>query len=211
MGMVFRSVVVRCGGDVTITYSQDPGTLFPVGTTEVTATAKDEAGNISSCTFTVTVNDTEAPVLTSCPLDIVVDNETGSCSAVVNFMVEATDNCTAAGDIVYTYSHQPGTAFPVGTTQVTVTARDAANNISEACVFNVTVKDVEAPVITCPGDIVVNNDPGQCGALVPLSATATDNCGVPTITYSPALTVFPVGVTTVTATAKDEAGNESTC
>ena len=42
------------------------GSLFSVGTTPVTVTATDDAGNTSSCTFNVTVNDTEAPIA-NCP------------------------------------------------------------------------------------------------------------------------------------------------
>ena len=46
----------------TITYSPDSGTSFPVGTTTVTATATNSQGS-DSCTFTVTVNDTEFPAV----------------------------------------------------------------------------------------------------------------------------------------------------
>ncbi|MFO7722250.1 MAG: T9SS type A sorting domain-containing protein, partial [Bacteroidales bacterium] len=38
--------------------------------------------------------------------------------------------------------------------------------------------DEEAPVITCPEDITVNNDPGQCGAKVYYHVTSTDGCVV---------------------------------
>lgn len=34
------------------------------------------------------------------------------------------------------------------------------------------------PVISCPGDITVNNDPGMCGARVYYNVTSTDNCAV---------------------------------
>ena len=40
------------------------GSVFPVGTTVVTATATDAAGNSQSCTFNVTVNDATPPVIT---------------------------------------------------------------------------------------------------------------------------------------------------
>jgi len=40
-----------------IGYSQNSGTLFPVGDTVVIATATDTSGNIETCTFTVTVTD----------------------------------------------------------------------------------------------------------------------------------------------------------
>jgi uncharacterized repeat protein (TIGR01451 family) len=45
----------NCPGSIGITYSQDSGTVFPVGPTTVTATATDAHGNTSTCTFTVTV------------------------------------------------------------------------------------------------------------------------------------------------------------
>lgn len=51
-----------------ITYSQAPGSLFPVGSTIVTATATNALGN-SVCTFTVTVVDIVAPII-SCPANI---------------------------------------------------------------------------------------------------------------------------------------------
>jgi uncharacterized repeat protein (TIGR01451 family) len=38
-----------------VTYSRASGTLFPVGTTSVTVTATDAAGNGSTCNFNVTV------------------------------------------------------------------------------------------------------------------------------------------------------------
>ncbi len=45
------------------------GSFFPVGTTTVTSTATDGAGNTATCSFTVRVNDTQAPVIT-CPANI---------------------------------------------------------------------------------------------------------------------------------------------
>jgi hypothetical protein len=42
-------------GVTSITYSQNSGTLFPVGTTTVTITARDAANNAGTGTFTVTV------------------------------------------------------------------------------------------------------------------------------------------------------------
>lgn len=53
--------------DFLITYKADskvifPGHIFPVGTTTVNATAIN-GGGVSTCSFTVTVNDTEAPVI----------------------------------------------------------------------------------------------------------------------------------------------------
>jgi hypothetical protein len=48
-----------------VSYSQAPGSVFALGTTTVTVTAKDTAGNATVKSFTVTVRDTTAPVITS--------------------------------------------------------------------------------------------------------------------------------------------------
>jgi len=63
---------------------------------------------------------------------------------------------------------------------------------------------------SCPADIVKNNDPGQCGAVVNFDATA--DTGV-TVVYSRSSgTLFPVGTTNVKATAYDANWNPlSTC
>ena len=45
----------NCPGEVTIDANPPSGGFFPNGTTEVTATATDAAGNIAQCTFFVTI------------------------------------------------------------------------------------------------------------------------------------------------------------
>lgn len=52
-------------GIASVDYSTDSGSTFPLGTTTVTVTANDQAGLSTSGSFTVTVVDTTAPVLTS--------------------------------------------------------------------------------------------------------------------------------------------------
>ncbi|MCK4342298.1 MAG: HYR domain-containing protein [Phycisphaerae bacterium] len=183
---------------------------FPVGMTTVLVTATDPAGLTDTCTFTVTINDTEAPVISGCPSDITVNNDPNLCSAVVTWTPPtAWDNCDGA--LTPTGTHNPGDVFPVGVTTVTYTVSDAAGNPAIPCVFTVTVIDAEAPVISgCPSDITVNNDPGLCSAVVTWTPpTAWDNCDgalTPTGTHNPG-DVFPVGVTTVTYTVSDSAGN----
>ena len=68
------------------------GSTFPKGVTPVSSTIYDSLGGSKNYNFTVTVNDTEAPVVT-CPAALVVANGAGLCGAVVNFTPSATDNC----------------------------------------------------------------------------------------------------------------------
>ncbi|MEE8403886.1 MAG: HYR domain-containing protein [candidate division Zixibacteria bacterium] len=190
-----------------ISSSPPSGSVFLVGTTTVTCIATDDAGNADTCTFDITVNDTEAPVAT-CPADITVGNDPGQCSAIVTYSASITDNCAGAS---ISCSPASGSVFPVGTTTVTCIAIDAAGN-ADTCTFDITVNDTEAPVATCPADITVGNDPGQCSTVVTFSGSVTDNCAGASIACSPPSgSAFPVGTTTVTCIAIDAAGNADTC
>ncbi|MDW8231134.1 MAG: HYR domain-containing protein, partial [Saprospiraceae bacterium] len=93
---------------------------FPVGSTTVLATVTDIHGNTKTCSFTVVVEDSEAPTVT-CPTP---DNPyTGECYAELTFEVEdASDNCDIASttffvedeEIEFPYN------FPGGITTVVV-------------------------------------------------------------------------------------------
>ncbi|MEM9479358.1 MAG: HYR domain-containing protein [Verrucomicrobiota bacterium] len=208
----FATAVDNCTANLTITFQDlttpSTGSNFTITRTW---TATDASGNSASCDQMITVQDTMPPVVT-CPADIVVDNDPGQCGAVVSFMASATDTCDPAP--MTSAVPASGTFFPVGTTQVTVTATDANGNQSQ-CTFDVTVNDNEDPVVTCPSDITTNIDPGQFGAVVTFSpAGAMDNCPGVNISQTGGLTsgsFFPVGTSSVTYTATDAAGNQSSC
>jgi hypothetical protein len=192
---------------VQVSYSHSSGSHFNVGTTSVVATAIDESGNESECTFTITVSDDQAPVIT-CPENISVSTAAGECSKEVNYSASISDNCEGVSS---SYSPSSGGTFSVGTTTVSATASDANGNESE-CSFNVTVIDDESPVITCPSNISVSANLGECNKSVSFSASAIDNCDGATIEYSQASgSSFNVGTATVTATATDASGNVSEC
>ena len=152
------------------------------------------------------------PVIT-CPADTSVNAAPGLCSDTLDFTsTVVADTPTAVvhyriGNTAITLPY----GFPGGTTTVVATALNAAGY--DTCTFNVTVNDIEPPVVTCPSDVVQSNDPGECGAIVTFpDAIATDNCPGVTVTYSDTSgSFFPVGTTTVTVTATDGAGNTATC
>jgi gliding motility-associated-like protein len=200
-----------CDGPVTPVQTAGPasGSAFPKGVTTVTYKATDSKGQMTTCSFTVTVNDTENPVAT-CPASFSVNNDAGVCSATVTYTATVTDNCPGA---TISPNILSGSTFPIGPSTVTYTATDASGNTA-ACSFVVTVVDNEDPVINnCPSNITQNNTPGQCSANVTWTApTATDNCTNPlTPTGNMPPGNFPVGTATVTYTATDAAGNTATC
>src|SRR5207237_667976 len=100
-----------------------------------------------------------------------------------------------------------------GVTTVTWTATDLHGNIKTAT-QTVTVIDNQNPTITCPANVTVNTDQGQCSASsanVNLGTPVTaDNCAVVSVTNNHPAT-YPIGVTVVTWTVTDPAGHTATC
>lgn len=190
---------------------------YPKGTTTIHWTATDSAGNSSSCDQTVTVNDNENPVIT-CPANITRSTDPGACSASINpGTATATDNCGSASVSGARSDAQPLSApYPKGTTTIHWTATDGSGNTA-SCDQTITVNDTEAPAISCPANITTGTEPGTCSAHVATgTATATDNCGSTTVTGTrsdgrPLTDTYPKGTTTITWTATDSSGNQSSC
>lgn len=204
------SATDACTPSPTITQSPAAGTTI-TGPTTVTITAVDGSGNQSTCTFLVTPLDNTPPTLT-CPGNQNV-NMGAACSAILpNYtsMATAVDACTASP--TKTQSPAAGTVITVPTL-VTITAVDGAGN-STSCSFTVTPVDATAPSLTCPGNQSVSSN-ASCQAVLGnyvSMASATDACTPsPTITQSPASGTTITGPTTVTLTATDAAGNQSSC
>ncbi len=197
-------VVAEGCGSVMLT--NDAPTQFPVGNTVVTWRATDTAG-VTLCPQTVTVIESVLPTIT-CPSNITVNANPGQCFASpVNLgLPQTADNCSVAG-----VANNAPAQFPVGDTLVTWTAKDAAGN-SNACSQIVTVVDDQPPSIICPGDATLPADTGQCFASASnlTAAATTDNCAVSSLTNN-APPQLPLGLTPVTWTATDAAGNRNSC
>src|SRR5690606_41167704 len=166
------------GGTVTVGYTD--GTPVTGQCPEAysfvrTWTATDNCGATATCTQTITVVDTQAPMI-SCPADVTVactadTSPTGQGSAT------ATDNCDTAPTVTYS-DVTTGTSCPqTYSIARTWTATDNCNN-STSCVQMIQVNNTP-PAITCPADATIecntSLDPAVNTALG--TATATDNCG----------------------------------
>jgi hypothetical protein len=179
--------------------------VFALGVTTVAVTATDGAGNHSSRTFTVTVSDTTAPVLTV-SADVTAEATSAAGAPVSYAGASATD---AVGPVTIAYSHGSGAVFALGVTTVAVTATDGAGNHSSRT-FTVTVSDTTAPAMTLPGSLTAEATSAAGANVSYAPATASDAVGPVTITYStPSGSTFALGVTVVTVTARDQAGNRA--
>jgi len=135
-----------------------------------------------------------------------------NCSAALpNYTgLAGTSNC---GVQSVTQSPAVGTVVSsTGNMTVTLTVTDVANNVQQ-CTFTVTKVDNTPPTAACVNSTVNFN--GQ--QIITLNTnnlvTATDNCGVQSISLSPnSISVMQVGqVVPVTVTVTDINGNMATC
>ena len=193
----------------TVPVTCDPAsdTLFKLGTTTVTCTAKDSTGNVSSGTFKVTVQDTKPPTL-KIPTDMTVEGNTKG-GATVTFDVSATD--AVDGTVPVTCTPKSGDFFKIGpATTVTCTAKDKVGNTATGT-FAVTVQDTKPPVLQLPADIYLETTaPGGAVATYSVSATDVVDGPVPATCAPASGTTFKPGTSTVTCTATDAAGNVAT-
>ncbi|XP_041454283.1 mucin-3A-like isoform X39 [Lytechinus variegatus] len=195
-----------------------PGDNFDLGSTVVSYTFTDAAGNFDVCTFTVTIGaepDVSPPAITNCPGDLTIEVGPGTVSSVATWIEpSATDN---VGVITTINNFNPGDIFNVGTTRVTYSFGDAAGNPA-SCSFDVTVivgEDQDAPIIqNCPGNIAIFVGVGITETAVTwIEPSAVDNSiGAIAVenNYAPG-DDFPLGATLVSYTFTDLAGNFATC
>jgi YVTN family beta-propeller protein len=115
------------------------GSVFPIGTTTVACTATDGAGNTATASFTVSVVDTTPPVISNTPANMTV-GATSSAGALASYTLP-TANDAVSGIVPVICAPLSGSVFPIGTTTVACTAKDAAGNTATAS-FTVTVNPI---------------------------------------------------------------------
>jgi hypothetical protein len=189
---------------VNVVCSPSSASSFPVGTTTVSCSATDAAGNTGHASFDVIVKDTTAPCIN---IPSSVSKEAASASgAAVTFTASAKD--LVDGAVATSCSPASGSTFAVGTTSVSCTATDAAANKATRS-FDVHVVDTTAPVVHVPAAMTAEAT-SNSGAAVTFVATATDAVsGSVSVACAPASgSTFPIGGTTVKCIAMDAAGNK---
>jgi len=195
-------------GPVAVSCTPASGSTFPLGSTVVTCTSHDAAGNNATpSTFNVIVTlppDVNAPVIA--PHDDIVVGGDLSGIAVTYQSPAATDNV----DQTVTVSCSPasGTLFAFGTTTTTCNAHDTAGNNAIPTTFNVLVVDQVAPVIAPHENIsVVGTSLGVAVSYTNPAATDNVDASVEVSCTPTSGSTFTAGTTTVLCNAQDTAGN----
>ncbi|QQX75632.1 MULTISPECIES: M36 family metallopeptidase [Aequorivita] len=206
-GMIVISYINT--GTVTQTAGLASGDIFPVGTTTNTFEYDDGVNPVQTCSFDVTINDTEAPAAVCQNITVQLDASGNASIIPADVDGGSTDNCGIASLSV---SPSTFTCANVGANNVTFTVTDVNGN-SNTCTAVVTVEDNVAPAAVCQ-NITVQLDASGNASITPadVDGGSTDNCGIASLSVSPStFTCANVGANNVTFTVTDVNGNSSTC
>lgn len=189
----------NCGISSFTSNFSPPPQVFPVGGPyTVVYTAIDVNGNTSTCSFTVTVNDTEIPEFTSQITSLIV-SPSPNCEQFVDLSgTAAADNCgldntNFTNGLSYSITTNsggpppaasgnngnPSGVYPVGDYDITFTAHDIHGNTSSYTI-NLVVEDQQDPVSRCFFNVTVSLD--EMGMYwvkgMDIDSASTDNCGI---------------------------------
>jgi hypothetical protein len=140
------------GRKTTCVAGSGPDNIF-----QILGTSGAVGGGGPTCTFTVTVNDTQAPTIT-CPANVTVATSQAVCPnptcQTVNYPPPTvSDNCPG---VTFACVPPAGSCFATGTTTVTCTATDTSGNTA-SCSFTVTTFDVVLQDDSNPSIVLVWN------------------------------------------------------
>ncbi|PWL24150.1 MAG: hypothetical protein DCO96_15280, partial [Fluviicola sp. XM-24bin1] len=198
----------NCGTPV-LTASQAAFTCADVGANTVTLTVTDASGNSSTCTSTVTVADSTAPVAACQDLTVYLDGTGNATITTGDVDNGSSDNCGVAS---LALSQSTFNCSNVGANSVTLTVTDVNGNIG-TCTSTVTVVDSTAPTAVCQNITVYLDGTGNASITAnDVDGGSTDNCGTPSLGVNTStFTCADIGANNVTLTAIDASGNIATC
>jgi gliding motility-associated-like protein len=182
----------------------------------------DDCGNSIDVSHIISVQDNINPVFDATPGDLTAICDISEHPAYEDFASfaaaggSATDNCGIdSSSFILAEEHTDGQGYPVTVTR-TYRIDDLCGN---TVTYNqdITLSDIEDPVIECISEITQSSDPGSCISWVTVPAPVThDNCGISSIINdfnggADASGTYPAGTTQVTWTVTDLNGHTAFC
>lgn len=173
-----------CDPNPTVAYSHQPGSIFNQGTTQVTATATDNASQSSSCTFNVNVNE---PPGGCCPASLQLSATTtpvtcpGGNDGAINLHIGA-----GQPPFSFSWSHGYSGEDPTGLSEqsYSVVVMDA-NGCTDQASFSISQVDNIPPTALCQPQTVILDPSTGTGSVTPgqIDNGSSDNCGIANLSF----------------------------
>ena len=215
-GSIDFPTVVECSGTATTTYVDVESGELCAGTSQIsrTWTSTDASGNTSTCTQIITIVPT---TLADIAADLPTDIELECGEAIPALLTDiGCDNIGITLENEVTIDICEG-SYKLLRNYILV---DWCDNSTLEHLQIIKVLDTQAPTVNAIADLTISTNSNNCFGAVQLpTATATDECSSATVTVTSSsagtlngnlLTDLAVGTHTVTYTATDACGNEST-
>jgi hypothetical protein len=204
-----------CIGDISSNVVVDNSAVNTnvLGSYTVTYNVTDNSGNVAIA-ITRTVN-----VVDSTPPDIFLIGDNPqiieACDAYNELGATAIDPCfgTDFTSSIAIDASMVNTSIP-GIYSVTYNVVDSFGNIAIEVIRDIEVINTITPTISCPGDIIADNDVDDCFALINFTTpVGTANCPLTLVQTAglPSGSNFPIGTTTNTFEVTDPFGQTAIC
>ncbi|SDE79765.1 Por secretion system C-terminal sorting domain-containing protein [Pricia antarctica] len=218
----------NCGNAAEITFerSDNPNlTLndpFPQGITTIQWTAMDASGNTDNCEQTITITLPQSTANEIVAFSVsgqvgaeTIDSNAGSINLTVAIGTDVT-SLSPSIDISQLATISPDSGLAQNFSAPVDYVVSAEDGSTKQWTVSVTVQDdTTDPEIACLSNIQVNNDIGECGAVVTYEEpVGTDNLPGATTEQTSGLPnggIFPIGITTQTYRVTDAEGNIASC
>ena len=224
------------GADPTVIYDQTIPTFGNYTLYAILANGNamiDNPGCLPMATTTISIVDDNPPAIT-CPTDATVELDGTITGGLVNGLQDLNIVSSGPCGVTLDYTQPVGTDDCPNPTTALVSGFGPAPNYYEyngtytsvwqvtdnaghtaTCSFAIKIEDPIPPVITCPDDLTINTDPGECDAAVTYAhPLGDDNC--PGFTFNlvqgpQSGDEFNLGNTVVEYQITDDMGNTTTC
>ncbi len=199
-------------GEFTLELSKTTFTCEDIGENEVTLTAVDASGNVSTCSSIVTVADVIKPKCVASNITINL-NQNGQKTINANVIDNgSSDNC---GSVSREISQTLFTCEDIGENDVVLTVTDASGNISE-CNAIVTVQDTIPPSLICESQLTMfslDSSGEVMLSLEDLEVALEDECddSVNVEFSQNTFTCSDLGTNIISIIATDNSGNTASC
>ncbi|GEM_PF-779686 len=205
------------GASVTQIGGPDNFSQLSAGTYTITYEATDNCGNLETCAFEVSVNETATNLAINCPSNQTINIPADENSVLLTWIDPTTStNCPNGATVNQIGGTPKFNIVGAGTYTITYEATDNCGN-RETCAFEVNVVETATNLsINCPGNQTINIPADQSDVMLTWTdPTAVTNCpngtSVNQTGGTPKQNIVGAGTYVITYEATDNCGNTATC